>query len=699
MTTPSTPPSPTRSTSPSDRTSRAALPPLPRRRRLRRAWPPPTRRSATRRARSRWSRAESMAIQYAHLVNSDTHDDLLIVELDGSIVGYARVEWREAIDGPRYLQTDLPARPDVPSARASAARCSRGRSAGCASIAATFPADPPCVMRAWTFDAERGPASSSATRLDPRGPRLRDGPARPSTTSRTVPLPDGFEIRPVGAGDARRVWDASAEAFRDERGEGEWSEADWERHIADPHRDPSLWAVAFVGDEVAGGVHGRIDPEENAHHGVRQGLHRGRLDATAVPPPRAGQGAPRPRARAAPRARHDERLSRGRRPQPEPGRDTSTSRSGSRSTRARPTGPSRSRARGRRGGRTMTTMTETTWLDLPGMPAIAGLRARRFRDAADYEAMAAVIARGQPPRRHRLACRPPSNLAVEMDGRGRHRPRRRTSSSSSSTAGRRRRPGLARGPRRTRSCSRSSGSVAPGRPPSRDRVGAARRRTCAAPPSAAALEPAGTDDPRSAAFVDEGETAHRALLERPGSRPIRHFFLMRRPDLDVRRRDAPLPDGLEIRPVTADQHGAIFDAEAEAFRDHWGNREWTDDDFRDDVRPRGARHEPVGGRLGRGRGRGRRPDLDLAGGERATRRASAAGSSTSASAGRGADAASRRAITADGHGPAPRGRHGRRDARRRLGEPDRRPRPLRGPRVRGLQPRDGVRARPAARPS
>ena len=40
----------------------------------------------------------------------------------------------------------------------------------------------------------------------------------------------------------------------------------------------------------------------------------------------------------------------------------------------------------------MTTMTETTWIDLEGAPTIPGMRARRWRDATDYVSMAAVIA-------------------------------------------------------------------------------------------------------------------------------------------------------------------------------------------------------------------------------------------------------------------------------------------------------------------
>ena len=43
--------------------------------------------------------------------------------------------------------------------------------------------------------------------------------------------------------------------------------------------------------------------------------------------------------------------------------------------------------------------------------------------------------------------------------------------------------------------------------------------------------------------------------------------------------EAPLPEGLEIRDVRAAAHRAIFEADNEAFRDHWGHREQTDEDF------------------------------------------------------------------------------------------------------------------------
>ena len=74
--------------------------------------------------------------------------------------------------------------------------------------------------------------------------------------------------RPPG----ERVWDAAVEAFRDHRAEPEATEEDWLQFLGDPHQDPSLWVVAFDGDEIAGAVLGKIDPAENAHHGRERGI-------------------------------------------------------------------------------------------------------------------------------------------------------------------------------------------------------------------------------------------------------------------------------------------------------------------------------------------------------------------------------------------------------------------------------------------
>ena len=82
------------------------------------------------------------------------------------------------------------------------------------------------------------------------------------------------------------------------------------------------------------------------------------------------------------------------------------------------------------------------------------------------------------------------------------------------------------------------------------------------------------------AWCAEGEEHWESLLVDAGYRSVRHGFEMVRPDLnDIP--DLPLPEGLKIRPVRADQYRAIFDAAKEAFRDSWEYSEdwWTDEDF------------------------------------------------------------------------------------------------------------------------
>ena len=82
-----------------------------------------------------------------------------------------------------------------------------------------------------------------------------------------------------------------------------------------------------------------------------------------------------------------------------------------------------------------------------------------------------------------------------------------------------------------------------------------------------------------ASFSEDTEIGQRALLANAGFKAVRHFFLMRREGLEDIP-DAPLPDGIEIRPVLEEQWRTILAAENEAFRDHWGHREMGESDFK-----------------------------------------------------------------------------------------------------------------------
>lgn len=79
-------------------------------------------------------------------------------------------------------------------------------------------------------------------------------------------------------------------------------------------------------------------------------------------------------------------------------------------------------------------------------------------------------------------------------------------------------------------------------------------------------------------WADGDEVGTRALLVRNGYRPITYGAEMSR-GIDDEIPSASLPEGLEIRPVTPEHLRQIWEADAEAFRDHWGFREQTETDW------------------------------------------------------------------------------------------------------------------------
>jgi len=76
----------------------------------------------------------------------------------------------------------------------------------------------------------------------------------------------------------------------------------------------------------------------------------------------------------------------------------------------------------------------------------------------------------------------------------------------------------------------------------------------------------------------ERQNGLRGLLKDEGYKPVRYGYHMERPDLE-NIPDYPLPDGLEVRAVQPEHYPAIWDAEIEAFRDHWGFTEPEEGDY------------------------------------------------------------------------------------------------------------------------
>ena len=86
----------------------------------------------------------------------------------------------------------------------------------------------------------------------------------------------------------------------------------------------------------------------------------------------------------------------------------------------------------------------------------------------------------------------------------------------------------------------------------------------------AASEPNGAGRERRLESTAAESAAPRVrLLQSEGFVAVRWFFEMLRPTLDDIV-DMPMPEGLETRPVEEKDYRTIWEADQEAFRDHWG---------------------------------------------------------------------------------------------------------------------------------
>ena len=88
--------------------------------------------------------------------------------------------------------------------------------------------------------------------------------------------------------------------------------------------------------------------------------------------------------------------------------------------------------------------------------------------------------------------------------------------------------------------------------------------------------------PKGPKFFQAGakdkEASRIALLEKFGYLPVRYGTGMSR-DLSEPFPEAPLPEGIEVRPVKPEHLRLIWDATVEAFRDHWGVHDPSEEEY------------------------------------------------------------------------------------------------------------------------
>jgi ribosomal protein S18 acetylase RimI-like enzyme len=209
--------------------------------------------------------AEEMEKTYSNLRNSDREKDVVLVEVDGKLVGYKRTEWWAELDGTHVYAHFGFLKPEW-----------RGKGIGSAlfrhseerirEIAATQPGDFKRLIDISAFDSEKNLAEI-AEREGYEPVRYGFEMVRPNLDNiPDAPMPEGLEIRPVQPEHYRAIWEAEVEAFRDHWGMEETQEGDYERWLEQTPFQPELWKVGWEGDQVAGMVRNFVNEEFNARH-------------------------------------------------------------------------------------------------------------------------------------------------------------------------------------------------------------------------------------------------------------------------------------------------------------------------------------------------------------------------------------------------------------------------------------------------
>ena len=216
--------------------------------------------------------AEQTAFHAHPSAQFDPARDSVMAEVDGRVVGHARCDWVDTSDGLREYRSRGavdPAWRRRGIGSALLAECERRQR----QLAATHETDLPRILGTFAEGRNAG-ANALAERFGYEPARWFCDMERPGLDAELpgiAPLPDGIEVRPVSADQLRTIWKADVEAFQDHWGGHDESDEALERFLDSPDHDPSIWVVAWDGDEVVSACINVIYVHENEAIGRRRG--------------------------------------------------------------------------------------------------------------------------------------------------------------------------------------------------------------------------------------------------------------------------------------------------------------------------------------------------------------------------------------------------------------------------------------------
>lgn len=228
---------------------------------------------------------EQMALELRPDEKSNPVHDLVVAEVDGAPIGFAKTEWIDTNDGLREYRSWGEVDPTWRRRRVGSLLFAY-QQRRIAEVASGHDIDRPRVAGCWGADTDKG-AHALYVQNGYEPARWFFHMTRPlDEPIAELPLPEGLEVRPVTREDSHRLFLADNEAFLDHWGGVDTSDAAFARWTEESSFDPSLHVVAFDGHEIAGAVINAIYPDANA----RLGVERGWLDSVFTRRPWRGRG-------------------------------------------------------------------------------------------------------------------------------------------------------------------------------------------------------------------------------------------------------------------------------------------------------------------------------------------------------------------------------------------------------------------------
>ncbi len=221
-----------------------------------------------------WATAEDVERNYSHLVNSKPETDMLMAEdAQGKLVAYARVGWelddeKQQVFGFPFNIHPTEQNPELHRHFLSWVE-TRARE-----VAEDTKASEKRILRSFLRNLEIDHVMQAALEAEGfRTVRFMNRMSRDLNEPIEIPpMPAGLEVRAVPEAHYRTVANALDEAFQDHWGHSPLNEEAYKAWRASPTFDPSLWQVAWDGDQVAGGVLNMIDEDANKQFNIRRGF-------------------------------------------------------------------------------------------------------------------------------------------------------------------------------------------------------------------------------------------------------------------------------------------------------------------------------------------------------------------------------------------------------------------------------------------